>query len=75
MELRHDAYRNESRDRHHRRWEFLCDEVSGGRFSSVKKVAGSATAQVTLLQWAFCARTGQLLRDVILDSIGMERMG
>ena len=31
------ACRDEPRDRHHRRWEFLCDEVSGGRFSSVKK--------------------------------------
>ena len=70
MELRHDACRNEPRDRHHRRWKFLCDEVSGGRFSSVKKVARSMTTQVTLLQRAFFARTGPRLRDVIVDAIG-----
>ena len=42
MELRHDACRNESRDRHYRRWKSLFDEMihnARGGYDAVKKFA------------------------------------
>ena len=42
MELRHDACRNESRDRHYRRWKSLFDEMiynARGGYDAAKKFA------------------------------------
>src|SRR5213080_2342086 len=54
MELRHDACRNESRDRHYRRWKPLFDEMiyhARGGYDAIKKFA-EANVKSPAREWS-----------------------